>query len=376
MLTMKEQYGIISDKSITYDAQRQEVWIMKSNIARITEMENRLNRLTDWLAKDGELTDDIREDARILDEYCKNGMWRADFEADEAGELPDGLARGVLSEDAAYNALTEFDERTKPDKTAITKSFRNDVYKYISDKYDTEPEFLWQRYPNYAVFRHSDNNKWFAIIMNVGKDKLGLSGCEKADIINVKLDDALLADMLIQENGFFRGYHISRGNWISILLDGTVPLKRICTLIDSGYKATASAHKKQQIRPPKEWIIPANPKYYDIVHAFDKRDTIEWKQGSGARKGDTVFMYVGAPVSAILYKCVVTETDIPFDYTDKSLTIKKLMRIKLEKHYPKDMFTFARLGEEYGIFAVRGPRGIPNSLSAALNGYTENFRNR
>ena len=173
--------------------------------------------------------------------------------------------------------------------------------------------------------------------------------------------------MLMQEKGFFRGYHISRGNWVSVLLDGTVPLKRIYALIDESYKSTASAKKKQQLRPPKEWLIPANPKYYDIVHAFDSRDTIEWKQGSGIRKGDTVFMYVGAPVSAVLYKCTVTETDIPYDYSDKNLTIRSLMRIKLEKRYPPEQFTFARLGEEYGIFAVRGPRGIPNSLSTALS---------
>ena len=244
---------------------------------------------------------------------------------------------------------------------------RNEVYGYIATKYNAEPEYLWARYPGYAVFRHSDNNKWFAIIMNVGRDKLGLSGEEKTDIINIKVNDALLADMLIREEGFFKGYHISRGNWVTVLLDGTVPLKRIYALIDESYKATASVKKKQQLRPPKEWIIPANPKYYDIVHAFDERNVIEWKQGSGIRKGDTVFMYVGAPVSAVMYRCTVTETDIPYDYSDKNLTIKSLMRIKLEKRYPPEQFTFTKLGEEYGIFAVRGPRGIPNSLSKALN---------
>ena len=254
----------------------------------------------------------------------------------------------------------------------MKKQLRKDIYRYITEKYGAEPEYLWARYPGYAVFRHSDNNKWFAIIMNVGRDKLGLPGDEKEDIINVKLGDPLLADLLIGEKGIFRGYHISRGNWISVLLDGTVPFKRICSLIDTSYKSTASAKKKNSIRPAKKWIIPANPKYYDIVHAFDDMDIIEWKQGSGIRKGDTVFMYVGAPVSAVMYKCEVTETDIPFDYCDRNLTIKSLMRIKLIKRYPPEMFTFARLGGEYGIYAVRGPRGIPDPLSAALDSYGEN----
>ena len=42
------------------------------------------------------------------------------------------------------------------------------------------------------------------------------------------------------------------------------------------------------------------------------------------------------------------------------------MRIKLLKRYPPDRFPFEVLGKEYGIFAVRGPRGIPDTLSQAL----------
>ena len=120
------------------------------------------------------------------------------------------------------------------------------------------------------------------------------------------------------------------------------------------------------MRPPKEWIIPANPKYYDIEHAFDYEEEINWKQGAGVKTGDTVFMYVAAPVSAVLFKCKVTETDIPCDFRGGELSIKALMKIKLLKRYAPDEFTFERLKKEYGIFAVRGPRGIPNSLSADL----------
>ena len=124
--------------------------------------------------------------------------------------------------------------------------------------------------------------------------------------------------------------------------------------------------KEPKIRLPKEWIIPANPKYYDIEAAFENSDEIDWKQGAGIKAGDTVFMYVAAPVSAILYKCEVTKTDIPFPYDDGKVRMKALMKIKLQKRYPRDKFTFPVLGSEYGIFAVRGPRSIPDSLSEAL----------
>ena len=125
--------------------------------------------------------------------------------------------------------------------------------------------------------------------------------------------------------------------------------------------------KKEKVRLPKEWVIPANPKYYDIGHAFDIANEIDWKQGSGIKTGDTVYVYVAAPVSAILYRCEVTETDIPYDYADDNLTIKALMKIRLLHCYEPDRFTFEVLKEEYGVNAIRGPRGIPDSLSEALN---------
>jgi hypothetical protein len=67
-----------------------------------------------------------------------------------------------------------------------------------------------------------------------------------------------------------------------------------------------------------------------------------------------------------MYKCKVLETDIPYNHANKYITIKALMKIKLLKRYSPDRFTFDALKAEYGIYAVRGPRGIPNSLSAAL----------
>ena len=112
--------------------------------------------------------------------------------------------------------------------------------------------------------------------------------------------------------------------------------------------------------------MPANPKYYDVDRAFDAADEILWKQGGGIRKGDTVYLYVAAPVSAIRYRCKVTETDLPYSFRDGSLSIRRVMRIRLLRRYPPDRFPFALLGEAFGIYAVRGPRGIPESLKRAL----------
>ena len=59
---------------------------------------------------------------------------------------------------------------------------RNQIYTYVKKKYKTAPEFLWQRFPNYAVFRHEDNRKWFGLIMDVPRSKLGLDGDDWVDV--------------------------------------------------------------------------------------------------------------------------------------------------------------------------------------------------
>ena len=245
-------------------------------------------------------------------------------------------------------------------------SLREDVFRYVRKKYKSEIEHLWLSAPNCAVFRHQDNQKWYGLVMDIPRSRLGLDGDEIVDILNVKLDSPLLVDLLAREDGYFPGYHISRGSWVSILLDGTVALEEICAWIDKSYQVTASAKTKQATRPPKEWLIPSNPKYFDIVHAFDDKKEINWKQGAGIKKGDVVFMYVGAPVSAILYKCRVTETDIPYQFRREGLTIRSLMKIRLLKRYDPRRFTFEVLNDQYRIFAVRGPRGVPEDLSEDL----------
>ena len=134
-------------------------------------------------------------------------------------------------------------------------SLRNDVFRYVKKKYGSEIEYLWARFPSYAVFRHQDNQKWYGFVSDVQRSKVGLSGEGYVDLLNVKTGDVLLGDVLIQQEGYLPGYHFSRGDWISILLDGTVPMKEISDLIDRSYLVTASSKTKNELRPPKEWIL-------------------------------------------------------------------------------------------------------------------------
>ena len=66
---------------------------------------------------------------------------------------------------------------------------REKVYGYVKRKYGSEPEYLWRRFPDYAIFRHEDNRKWYGLIMDISAENLGLPGEDRVDILNVKLDD-------------------------------------------------------------------------------------------------------------------------------------------------------------------------------------------
>ena len=80
-------------------------------------------------------------------------------------------------------------------------------------------------------------------------------------------------------------------------------------------------------------------------------------------------MYVAAPYSALMYKCKAVEVDIPHHFESEHLTVNKVMKIQLLEKYEPEYMTFDRMKNEYGIYAVRGPRSMPNSLKQELNVY-------
>ena len=52
----------------------------------------------------------------MVKEYYENGLWLQDYEADERGELPADLKRGILSQDSLYDLLAEIDNYPIPRK--------------------------------------------------------------------------------------------------------------------------------------------------------------------------------------------------------------------------------------------------------------------
>ena len=105
------------------------------------------------------------------------------------------------------------------------------------------------KYPNNEVFRHSNNRKWFALIMDVPREKLGLSGTELLDVVNLKCDP-ILTGSLRREVGIFPAYHMNKANWITVALDGSVPDDTIRMLLDMSFETTAVKVRRRNYKSP------------------------------------------------------------------------------------------------------------------------------
>lgn len=112
---------------------------------------------------------------------------------------------------------------------------KEEVYIYIEKVYDAKPEYLWKDDPTSAVFRNKKNQKWFGICMRVHGGKVGLKTDEFVDILNVKMDPDLVMHLKTQK-GYAPAWHMNKEQWITILLDGSVPEIQILDHIDASFE--------------------------------------------------------------------------------------------------------------------------------------------
>lgn len=122
---------------------------------------------------------------------------------------------------------------------------RNELEAFIMETYNAEADYPWRKSPNHAVFRHCSNRKWFALIMDVTKNKLGLQGEGLLDVVNLKCDPILIGS-LREDPGFLPAYHMSKDNWITVALDGSASDDKIKMLLDMSYQATAPKVRRRK----------------------------------------------------------------------------------------------------------------------------------
>ncbi|MBQ7623874.1 MAG: MmcQ/YjbR family DNA-binding protein [Clostridia bacterium] len=242
----------------------------------------------------------------------------------------------------------------------------------LSKRFGDAPDHPFSTAPSYVVYRYPKNRKWYGLFMDVPLSRVTGEKPEKGadgpviEAVNLKVPPEKKAELL-KTPGVFDAYHMKNKSWVSVLLNDTLPDEFILGLLTESRELikSAPAGKARGKGGARSWIVPANPDYFDIEAAFRASRTLDWKQSSDIKPGDTVYIYVGAPVSAVRYKCAVLKTDIPYSFDNGKVKMTRLMTLELQKVYPPELLPFRRL-RALGVAAVRGPRTTPAGVSDLL----------
>ena len=122
------------------------------------------------------------------------------------------------------------------------KMNRTACQSYIEENYGIAGEYPFAKDASTCVFRHQNNRKWFALVMQIPGQKLGLSGDGDIWILYVKCDPRLIGSFR-QEQGIFPAYHMSKAHWLTVALDGTVDRDKIKFLLDMSYDLTKGGRR-------------------------------------------------------------------------------------------------------------------------------------
>lgn len=105
---------------------------------------------------------------------------------------------------------------------------------YVREKYGDELEYLWEKFPDNAVWRRKDTEKWYGALLTVSRRKLGIQSDEIVEIIDLRCEPELLKN-IVDNKRYYPGWHMNKRHWYTIILDGSVPLEQICHKIDESY---------------------------------------------------------------------------------------------------------------------------------------------
>ena len=153
----------------------------------------------------------------------------ANFRIEGASGYSAGIRRKFV------DLLTDIRDRCFTDRHFASPQARR-VAEFIRDSLGGEPEFLWEKFPDYAAFRRKDSRKWYALICAVERFKLDHSSEDrrKVEIINVKIDSSKVGEILSLD-GYYPAFHMNKKSWVSVILDDTLPDGEIFSRIRESY---------------------------------------------------------------------------------------------------------------------------------------------
>ena len=109
------------------------------------------------------------------------------------------------------------------------------VLEYAKKKYDSDAEYLWEKFPRNAVCRRKDNKKWYFAVLSVKGSKIGLNCDEIIEVIDLRAPVDEVPKLIVQPD-IYPAYHMNKKHWFTIVLDGSIPIEEIYKYIDKSYE--------------------------------------------------------------------------------------------------------------------------------------------
>ena len=95
---------------------------------------------------------------------------------------------------------------------------KEELLEYCRERYGTVADYPFEEDFETAVLRHKDNKKWYALLMNIPRSKLGDVRNDTVDVVNLKLPIEMFGSFGA-EDGVYPAYHMNKRHWISLVLD-------------------------------------------------------------------------------------------------------------------------------------------------------------
>ena len=105
---------------------------------------------------------------------------------------------------------------------------REEIFNYIEENYNIGPEYLWDDTPDAAVLRHTNNKKWFALIMKVKGE----------EFLNIKTKPEYSELLRNAYEYIIPAYHMNKVHWNTIIISKNVDKSLIYELLEESYKLT------------------------------------------------------------------------------------------------------------------------------------------
>ena len=176
----------------------------------------------------------------------------------------------------------------------------------------------------------------------------------------------------------------------TVLDDAVIDETYMSSMFSGGDDADSKHHKTPSSKTPlrdtvKKWMIPGNSKYFDLEGCFNKLGYVYWRQHYNFQTGDTIYIYMSSPESAVRYKCVVEGHDLPFspemevekefyvnpESFETSKNHNRYIKLRLQSSTKSDSLSMVHLLENGMNRAPQGCLNLSHHSFAELLAYVE-----